>query len=242
MQQKILAELRAKGVSELAIEEIEKWGKDFERRRELNRKSQHNYRTRKADIRLTEQPIENTQHSKADISLTPALILTKVSSTTDSLLETVLVAPAKRERKKPKTELPPDWQPKGSQRDPTEADEFRSHALAKDWRYANWQQAYVNFQNSPYNRRGPLVSAQQRAGPEETVAQRRERIEAKRLQILREAGNGEGEETGTRQGAGMGLNGAGHPPQLRLAGGISHGEQYQTGDPLFATSRQNRRG
>src|SRR5580765_4186319 len=50
--------------------------------------------------------------------------------------------------------LPDDWEPKGPQRDPTEADEFRNKARAKGWVYANWDAAYRNYQNHPdYNHR-----------------------------------------------------------------------------------------
>lgn len=58
-----------------------------------------------------------------------------------------------RKRGSVKTPLPDDWQPKGPQRDPKEADEFRDHARAKGYRYADWDAAYRNFQKSPYNAR-----------------------------------------------------------------------------------------
>jgi hypothetical protein len=52
-----------------------------------------------------------------------------------------------------RTTLPDDWQPQGPQRDPIEPDEFRDHARAKGYQYADWHAAYRNFQKSAFNPR-----------------------------------------------------------------------------------------
>jgi hypothetical protein len=120
--------------------------------------------------------------------------------------------------------LPDDWQPKGPQRDPTEADEFRDKARAKGWVYANWDAAYRNYQNHPeYNHRNKNGAVISSARPEMTAAEGRALVEAKRLQILREAENAEkGNDARLRGNSDMGDGRERNAPQLRLAGGISH--------------------
>jgi hypothetical protein len=122
-----IAQLRAAGLS---AEQILKMVEEAEAdRREQNRIHQRNHRARQAYA-----PDTPDTH--------PALSL-----------EVRNITKLKKEPRSKKTSLPDDWQPKGPQRDPTEADEFRDHARAKGWKYSDWEAAYRNFQKSAYNPR-----------------------------------------------------------------------------------------
>ncbi len=125
--------LRAAGLTDEQILKVIE--EDQAKVREQTRIRQRNHRARNGDLR-----------DKRDMALTVLLPSSNLPSIDRPL-------PTAARAKHAKTPLPPDWQPKGEQRDVAEADEFRDHALAKDYRYANWDAAYRNFQKSPYNAR-----------------------------------------------------------------------------------------
>jgi hypothetical protein len=219
-----VAMMRAAGISQaqiLRVIELEQ-AERIASRREQNRRASQKQRAR--------QKISADSADSADASL--SLVSKKET----------LSKERKGVRGKPTLiPLPDDWQPKGPQRDPTEADEFRNKARAKGWVYANWDAAYRNYQNHPeFNHRNKNGAAIPSAQPAMTAAEGRALVEAKRLQILREAEDVEkGKDAGLWRDTDMGDGRQRNAPQLRLAGGISHEDAERRraeGDALLAAT------
>jgi len=149
--------LRAAGILEaliLRVVEIEQ-AERRAARREQNRINKQNQRSRQHvtadsdDIADRRKKTVADQTPRQQTKRDTALILTSLpSSSLSSLVDRPLSTAARARRP-----LPPDWEPKGEQRDATEADEFRDHARAKGYQYIDWDAAYRNFQKSPYNAR-----------------------------------------------------------------------------------------
>jgi len=142
--------LRAAGLSaEQILKVIEE---DQAKVREQTRIRQRNHRSRNGDLRDKRDTQEKTvadQHPRQQChGDTPPLTVLLPSSSLSSSIDRPLSVAARAKRP-----LPADWEPKGEQRDPAEADEFRDHARAKGYRYIDWDAAYRNFQKSPYNAR-----------------------------------------------------------------------------------------
>jgi hypothetical protein len=130
-----------------------------------------------------------------------------------------------------KTALPDDWQPKGPQRDPTEAEEFRVNARANGRVYANWDAAYQNYQQHPVfnhrNKPGWQPPSAAVIPINETPAQTHARIEALRLEIVKQVEEKRvkaAQATRVWQDTGLGPHGPGDPPELRPARGVLSGE------------------
>ena len=137
----ILDELVAKGVAGDVIVAVAKLIADAQQTERMRATARERMRA----VRERSRTHANTHEHKPALSL-------EVSKIKDL---------KKESRAKPKTVLPPEWQPIGDQRDPTEADEFRDHARAKGYRYSDWNAAYRNFQRSPYNARNKASAPQQ---------------------------------------------------------------------------------
>src|SRR5580765_5105586 len=132
-----IAILRAAGASEAFIAKVAEL-EERERiaeRREQWRQQKKNQRNQRARPQCPAEPAD-----------TPLTVLLPSSLNLPSIDRPL---PTAARAKHAKTPLPPDWQPKGEQRDVAEADEFRDHARAKGYRYIDWDAAYRNFQKSP---------------------------------------------------------------------------------------------
>jgi hypothetical protein len=136
--------------------------------------------------------------------------------------------------------LPDDWQPKGPQRDPTEAEEFRDKARAKAWTYANWDAAYRNFQKSEYNARN-----KNGVQPAADLVAGQKALEEYLKRDIWEQTNGKKPEARLRPDTGLGQARPGDENQLRLAGGRAHGDQVEgreIADAISAVARNLRTG
>jgi hypothetical protein len=188
-------------------------------------------RGRMRSVRERSRTHPNTREQKSALSL--------------EVREEGLSKKGKEVRRKPTAiPLPDDWQPKGPQRDPTEADEFRDMCRSKGRTYVDHEAAFRNFQRSPYNPRN------KNGGIPATVsdAERRkalDELEFYRQQNLGGQTNGKNPEARVWTDTRLGKARAGDEGQLRLAGGSTHGpevEDREIANALSAVARNLRTG
>jgi hypothetical protein len=232
----ILIELVAKGVSGETIAKIVRAMTEVERFRaevEILDRQRAAARERMRSVRERSRTVLNSSEQAPALSL-----------------EKKIIKEEKRKSRPTKTSLPDDWQPKGPQRDPTEAEEFRNKARAKGWTYVSWDAGYLNYQKHPdYNHRNkPGWQAPSAAviPINETPAQTHARIEALRLEIVKQVEEKRvkaAQATRVWQDTGLGPHGLGDAAELRPARGVLSGENPSgQSPPLSAAPWKNGSG